>query len=630
MLKMRKLNYKYFYLFYFVLNLINAYILTSGVLHSNISPYAFQFDEFLSSLVGNLGILLLFFSIALIFFSNTTTRIRFLTGISAVFMVICLGQAIFANIFATFFKFAHLKSFNNPTQATYVMFYLNYAFQMMVNPAIFIHIIPFILLCVSRLFIIKESGRLYSPIYKIGLLLGSLLFMISPVYLLNNNISNTIYNNSISGAYGSHQVGLYNYFLYDFVDFMSGDKPPITAEQSKVIGDHLVEKEKDEYINPLSGQTVSVINEFTGLAEDKNLLLVQLEAFNSFLVNLEIDGVEIMPNLNQIYNNSLSFDNFYSSTGIGNTSDSEFSAMTGLYGNGNDLTIFNFAKDNYYTLAKDFRAKGYSAVSFHGNIGAFYRRNIEHMKTLGFEKHYDLGYFQETNPKAPLLHGYLDDKYFLPEVAKVLANEEKFFGLAITITSHSPYVPTPLIKQHDFKDLTYLANNYIDFVMHVDNALGLFFDELEKSGLLENTVIAFYGDHSSSLFIEDVESILDSQLTEVDYRTTMQNVPFFLYNESIFTPTVNHKVGGTVDIYRTMSNLFNLDSHYNFANDLNSNEPGFSYNPRNLDLIFDDAVIFYPSGEVFTEAKIDQEKYIKYFENYKYVNDLILKSDYFK
>jgi len=454
--------------------------------------------------------------------------------------------------------------------------------------------------------------------------------MISPVILLNNNINNTIYNNSVSGMYGTNQVGLYNYIFYDFVDWMEGDIPPVTPKQEDELITYLREKEKDTYVNELSGETVNIINDYTGIASDKNLLMIQLEAFNEFLINLEIDGVEITPNLNRIYEKAVSFDNFYSSTGIGNTSDAEFSAMTGLYANGNDLTIFNFANDNYQTLAKDFRNNGYSSLSFHGNTGGFYRRGIEHINTLGFEKHYDLEYFQSENPDAPLIHGYLDDKYFLPEVAKILSQEEKFFGLAITVTSHSPYVPTSPIKHHEFSSLTSLANNYIDFVMHVDNALGLFFDELEKSGLLENTVIAFYGDHSSSLFIEDVESILDSQLTEVDYRTTMQNVPFFLYNESIFTPTVNHKVGGTVDIYRTMSNLFNLDSHYNFANDLNSNEPGFSYNPRNLDLIFDDAVIFYPSGEVFTEAKIDQEKYIKYFENYKYVNDLILKSDYFK
>ena len=372
----------------------------SGILHPNISNYKFGFDHIFTSLMGNLGIITLFFAISLIFFTRTKTRIRFLTIISFLFMFICAGQAVFANIFSTFFKFSHLKSFNNPTQSKYVLFYLNYAFKLFITPTIFIHFIPFILICVSRLFIIKESGRVYSPAYKIALLLGSLLFMISPVLILNNNVDNSIYHSSVSGNYGAHSVGLYNYFIYDFVDFMNGDRPPITDEQNKEVKDYLEDLEKDNYKNLLSGKDVTLANDYTGLASGKNLLLVQLEAFNQFLIGLEVDGVEITPNLNKLYASSLSYDNFYSSSGIGNTSDAEFSALTGLYANGNDLTIFDFAKEGFNTLAKDFSKQGYSTMSFHGNIGGFYRREVEHIRTLGFDAHYDLGYFQNKNSDA--------------------------------------------------------------------------------------------------------------------------------------------------------------------------------------------------------------------------------------
>lgn len=628
---MRKLNYRYFYLFYFVFNLINSYILTSGIFHPNISNHMFTWNHFIPSLIGNIGVLLIFLSISLIFLNNTRSRIRFLTIMSFIFMFICVGQATFANIFSTFFKFSHLKSFNNPTQSKYVMFYFNYAFQMLLNPTQFVHLIPFVLLCISRLFIIKESGRIYSPGYKMGLLLGSLLFMISPILLLNNNIEKTIYNNSISGSYGSHSVGLYNYIIYDFIDFMAGDKIPVNEKQKQEIDAYLVSKENSNIANP-----------YTGIASDKNFLLVQLEAFNDFVIGLEVedvngDIVSIAPFLTELANKSLRFDRFYSSTGIGNTSDSEFSAMTGLYANGNDLTIFDFAKDNYHTLAKDFKTNGYETMSFHGNVGDFYRRNVEHIETLGFQTHYSLEFFQETNPDAPLIHGYLDDQYFLPEVVKELSTKDKFFGMAITVTSHSPYVPINTIKHHEFNDLTYLANNYLDFVIHVDKSIELLINEMDKLGILDNTVIAFYGDHTSSLFKQDIESIFNRGLTEAEFRTEMQNVPFILYNEDIITPSVNHKVGGTVNIYPTIANLFNLNPTYMFSNDLLSDNPGFSYNPRNLDLIFDDMIVFYPSQEAYSSNGKDKlpkneivNNNIKFFEQYKYINDLILKSDYFK
>lgn len=543
-------------------------------------------------------------------------------------MVVCAGQAVFANIFSTFFKFSHLKSFNNPTQSKYVVFYLTYAFKLFITPTIYIHFIPFILLCVSRLFIIKETGRLYSPLYKLGLLLGSLLFMITPVIILNSNLENTIYNSSVSGSYGAHSTGLYNYLLYDFIDYMADKQPPITDKQKQEVKAYLAELEKANYQNPISGKDASITNEYTGIASGKNLILIQLEAFNQFLINLEVEGEEVTPNLNRLYNNSLAFNHFYSSSGIGNTSDAEFSALTGLYANGNDLTIFDFAKDSYHTLTKDFKAQGYDTMSFHGNIGGFYRREVEHLRTLGFDMHYDLNYFQALNPDAPCIHGYLDDQYFMPEVAKMLSEYDKFFGLAITVTSHSPYVPDKQIEHIEYDGLTSLANNYLDFARHTDEAIGMFIDTMEEYGLLEDTVILLYGDHTSSLFIQDLESIFNKTFSEADYRRAMQNVPLIIYNEELFSPQINHKVGGTVDIYRTMANLFGLDIKYRFANDLLSDEPGFVYNPRNLDIIIDDAIIFYPNGKVFSDKAIDGKFYIEYFENYKYRNDLLLIYDF--
>ncbi|HHU55915.1 MAG TPA: LTA synthase family protein, partial [Acholeplasmataceae bacterium] len=453
------------------------------------------------------------------------------------------------------------------------------------------------------------------------------LFITFPIYKLDKNIEGTIYENSVNGIYGAHVAGVYNYYVYDFYDHYLKKESTDQTDIEK-INEYLKFYEEKEYVNPIDNKTYSVINEFTGIAEGKNLLIIQLEAFNNFLINLKVDGVEITPNLNKLANNSLYYNRFYSSSGIGNTSDCEFSALTGLYGNGNDLTIFSASGKNYNTLAKDFSKNNYHTFSFHGNVGDFYHRNSEHIHTLGFDEFYPLEYFQE-NGDAPLIHGYLDDKYFFKELPKILESKSKFFGYAISVTSHSPYVPTEEIPQHNFNNLTTLSSSYLDFCHYVDEGIGILISEMEERNILDDTVIVLYGDHTSSLFKHDVEGILDKKLSEVDFRMIMQNVPFIIYNEDLFPPQVNNKIGSTIDVYRTMANLFGLDQKYHFGNDLLSNEPNMVYSPRTLDIILDDSIIFYPTGEVFGKNN-NSKKYIDLFNDYKYHNDLILKTKYFK
>ena len=108
---------------------------------------------------------------------------------------------------------------------------------------------------------------------------------------------------------------------------------------------------------------------------NKNLIILQMEAINNFVIDLEIDGTVITPNLNEIVRSGYYNDRFYSAAGMGNTSDCEFSSIIGLYPNGNDLSIFELDGDNYPTIAKEFKKEGYNTFSVHGNEGEFYNRD---------------------------------------------------------------------------------------------------------------------------------------------------------------------------------------------------------------------------------------------------------------
>lgn len=611
-----------------MLNLVNAYVLMSGVVHPNLSNYRFDLGSFITSLIGNMGVLLAFFAMSFIFFKRPKGRSIFLLVLSSVFTFWCFALAIYTNIFSTYFKFSHLDCFNNPTTSNYIMFYISYALKLVTDITQFIHLIPFFLLVIIFVFTNKTIVRYHYPSVKLGLLVASLLFIVMPFFQFNASISGTIYESSINNLYGAHQSGVYDYYFFDLFYYLFPKATSIQASEVTKIEDFLDYYEQDSYVNPIDGITYTVANDATNLANGKNLFIIQLEAINDFIVGLEVNGQVVMPTLTSLAHNGLYYDEFYSTSGIGNTSDCEFSSLTGLYGNGNDLTIFRYAGENYHTLAKDFKAAGYETFSLHGNTGAFYYRNYEHLRTLGFDRHYDLEYFQTLGEELPFIHSYLADEYFFNKLPTILESKTQYFGYAISLTSHSPYVPAPEIPTYDWGNLTDLATSYLNYCRYLDDSLQIFMDQMEAKGILDDVVLVLYADHTSSLFQPDYNSIFKMKSTELQFRKDLQNVPFIIYNEDLFTGSTHHKVCGTVDVYRTLSNLFGLTSQYHFGADMLDSEPSFIYSPRNLDIWYDGGFMMYPSDTYQGNESLYQMIKTQ-FEFYKYHNDLILRTKYF-
>lgn len=62
------------------------------------------------------------------------------------------------------------------------------------------------------------------------------------------------------------------------------------------------------------------------------------------------------------------FNHFYSTTGVGNTCDAEFSALNSLYPNDIRECYRMYVDNTYNGLPWMFREKGYSAMAFHGYV----------------------------------------------------------------------------------------------------------------------------------------------------------------------------------------------------------------------------------------------------------------------
>ncbi len=108
----------------------------------------------------------------------------------------------------------------------------------------------------------------------------------------------------------------------------------------------IMEHEEDATMNSLNqyfySRKITEKNEYTGLFEGKNLILIMLESVNNIMVN-----EEYFPTLYKLYNEGLTFTNNYSPRNNCSTGNNEFSALTSLY-TINNVCSANVYKDNTY------------------------------------------------------------------------------------------------------------------------------------------------------------------------------------------------------------------------------------------------------------------------------------------
>ncbi len=613
-MKRKFISINIFYFLYFLASLLISFILLRGYFNPNIS----SIHSFLS-IIGDLGVISLFFTIGLLVFKSNKKRIVYLVIVNFIFTLLSLFLNGFSYMFSCFFSYTQLISFKNPSQGALISEYVNYFSRMFGSGNFLIPTIIFVIFFIFSFFV-KDENKEYSKKKNFIGLGVSYSFMLIPFLICLVHTKGTYNEISMNSFYGSSQMGVYNYYIHSVKDLFNKEIK-LNDEQKVIIEDFL---DDHEYVK-----------ETTVDLEGKNLIIIQMEAINNFVIDLKIDNELVAPYLTKLSKENYYNSRFYSGAGMGNTSDCEFSSLVGLYPNGNDLSIYAIEGDNYPSIAKEFNKKGYDTFSIHGNEGAFYNRINQHVNLFGFNKHIDKELLLNRNKDLELIKNWISDDALLDEAINIYLEKEKpFFSYNILVSSHSPFRVEGIERMNN-EGLTSLANDYLSYVRYVDQCIENFIERLKNERLYDDSIIMIYGDHTSSLLRNDLKSIQNKYLSDIEYKLTMQNVPFILIGEEI--SAFNDKSCHTnIDIFPTLANLFNLSPDYTFGVDMLSKDNTFVYNPRSLDIIYNDYVIMSLSKEVYylkedskklSEEEIDRA--IEEFSKYKYSNDLLVASNYF-
>jgi Phosphoglycerol transferase and related proteins, alkaline phosphatase superfamily len=309
-------------------------------------------------------------------------------------------------------------------------------------------------------------------------------------------------------------------------------------------------------------------------AEGRHVVFVQLEAFQTILLDLEVDGVEVTPVLNRLKEEGVYFPRFFQQVGAGNTSDAEYTANTSLLTPPAGAASETYGDKALPGLPKLFHARGYEAVTFHTNDVKFWHRDALY-PALGFDRYYDQQFFKDED----FVHfGSSDEVLYRKSVAEMarLANEgERIYANLISMSAHHPFNLPAHKDTFDlpgrFRDT--FVGDYLRSQHYADSALGVFIEEMKAAGLWDNSLIVIYGDHMGmpvySLTKED-RSLLKELLGRTYGYQDMLRVPLLLVAPGALEPQTIETVGGQSDIMPTVANLagIRLDGSVVFGQDL--------------------------------------------------------------
>ena len=497
------------------------------------------------------------------------------------------------------------------------------------NSLVYLLLIPIIFSFFVSLKVFPKHEKGHYKALVISIFAFIILHSITPVFLgkANEELTWSTWRNprniyiSFNDNNKSLKVsGLYEYTARGFYMTFLKSKQTVNEQDIAFL--------KEEY----SKENDKKKNRYTGKQKGNNLIIVQLEGVDSWLINKNDT-----PTLYNMMRNSINFTNHYSYyNGGGSTFNSEFAVNTGF------ITPLSYTQNAYtfnknsfpYSLAHLFKNEGYSVNAFHMNTKEFYSRGTNY-KNWGYDNYYglvDLGTYKDNSY-------YLDRELILNEdFNEKMFSDKPFVDYIITYTNHMPFSS----EKGNCKmllDLDSEENENVSYDLNeedcarrqakeTDYMMELLLNELKTRNLYNNTTIVVLTDHY--LYTLSDKTILDK------YKNTSNNLinytPFFIWNNGKDKKTVK-TVTSQLNVLPTILNLFGID--YNPVNYIGSDALDNNYQK----IVFFSDYSWY-DGNVYVDGGIvTNKRYISdealddknYYVNYLIKkNDLTLKYNYFK
>lgn len=312
--------------------------------------------------------------------------------------------------------------------------------------------------------------------------------------------------------------------------------------------------------------TPSKKNEYTGLFQGKNLVLITAEAFSPWFISRELT-----PTLYKLTHEGFVCENYYQPGWGQSTTGGEYAVMTGLLPTwvGSSVSFYASANDDMpFALGNQLRALGYRTGAYHDNIYNYYNRDKTH-PNLGYDyQGVGSGLTMTEDGSWPYSDLEMVQNTIGDYIDGYVSDGTPFHVYYMTVSGHGSYgwghamaAKNRAKAQAAYPNASTQVQAYVAANLELENALTYLLEQLEAAGIAEDTVICMSADHYPYLLAEpetdyynELRGVVDSERDTDRYRNAL--VLWCGGMENAVTVT---EPCSAVDIVPTLSNLFGLE-----------------------------------------------------------------------
>lgn len=433
-------------------------------------------------------IAIIFYVLSNMFKSKTN---KIVTYFITVFIIILFGaQIVYYSMYEAIISFFSIMNGGQVTE------FMDVILDMILRNwyGILLFIIPLIILIIlhKKKIINFEKEKPKHILIEIGALVLVQILAITCVNFINTEdiySNKNLYYNIHVPKLAAKKMGLLTTmrldlqrFIFGFEENLSIDVSANICEEHKEKGynateidfENLIQNEQDQTIKDMheyfNNQEPSKKNEYTGMFEGNNLIVLVAESFSSLAIR-----EDLTPNLYNLYNEGFQFDNFYTPVFPVSTADGEYITDTSLIPKEG---VWSFLKivGNYmpYSYANVFEKLGYSSNAYHNHTATYYERD-KYIETMGYNSYLAVGTGLENRMNTSRWPN--SDYEMINVTTNDYVNNDKFLAYYMTVSGHLNYTKmgnAMVYRNWDaVKDLPYSdkAKSYLAANIELDKAV---------------------------------------------------------------------------------------------------------------------------------------------------------------
>jgi phosphoglycerol transferase MdoB-like AlkP superfamily enzyme len=291
-----------------------------------------------------------------------------------------------------------------------------------------------------------------------------------------------------------------------------------------------------------------------------NIILYFFESTPYKYYNIKIRGRYVMETWHRLEKNSINFRKHYANYPLSaNALISVFASAYDL--NSKDLLIQKYPDIRLQTLPEILKAHGYRTCLIHTG-GLAYAGQKKFLKNRKFDSILDYKQLITLKPYNQKVGWGVDDRAMINPGKEFIERDagKPFLLVLMPVNPHHPYaIPDERFRITGEQPLTMDVRkgswlNYLNSLHYADATLGMLVDELEKEGLMRNTLLFLFADHGEAFYQHRMNYNHPLYLYDENVH-----VPFLIYSRQIFgSPKYFEGITRHIDILPTILDILDL------------------------------------------------------------------------